>query len=108
MWLFRAGKAHNRQTVTYGELARMMGFKGSGVLGPILGRVLEYCRLQGLPLLTVLVVNSDTGLPSFNVETDMNRAREDVYRFNWFDVVPPLPEALAPAYDELRRGIKNG
>ena len=101
IWLILICKATNRQTITYGQLARMLGFKGAGTLGKFLGYILEYCPTQKLPPLTALVVNSQTGLPGegFTVE-DVGAARESVFNFDWYSVVPPTPQELEAA---LRR-----
>jgi hypothetical protein len=98
IWLILMSKAHNRQTLTYGMLADMMGFQGAGTLAPILGYVMCYCQQQNLPPLTVLVVNQSTGLPGAGLEGDhLHEAREEVFRYNWFDLEPPTPEALTIA-----------
>ena len=103
IWLILVGKAANRQTVTYGQLAEIMGFKGAGILAPMLGHVMFYCQQNELPPLTVLVVNQDTGLPGEGlIGAELNADREKVFRFRWYDLRPPAPEELASAY---RRGM---
>ncbi len=105
IWQILIGKAHLRQTMTYGELAALMGFKGAGTLAHLLGRVMFYCRLQDLPPLTALVVNQETGLPGDGLpEADLNSVREDVYSYDWYGLHPPTAEALDESY---QRGQKE-
>ena len=61
-----------------------------------------YCRRAGLPPLTVLVVNRDTGLPGtgwdrVNPGRDPNVERERVFNYDWFTIVPPTPEEFEAA-----------
>ena len=93
------GLAHNRQTITYGQLADILGFGGAGVFAGILGHIMFWCEGQGLPPLTVLVVNGTTGLPGAGLITpeDVHADRERVFAIDWYDVVPPSPEELAAA-----------
>jgi len=99
IWQILVCRASNRQTLTYGMLAATLGFGGAGTLAHFLGHIMHYCRLNGLPPLTVLVVNQETGLPGEGlVGADLNADRERVFRYDWFGVVPPTPEELAAAY----------
>lgn len=54
IWQILIAKASNRQTLTYGMLAQLLGFKGAGVLAPILGHIMFYCQQNSLPLLEEL------------------------------------------------------
>lgn len=99
IWLILTCKALNRQTLTYGSLAAMLGFEGAGTLAHLLGHIMHFCSENGLPPLTVLVVNQETGLPGEGlVGADLNADRERVFRLNWYSIVPPSPEELAQAY----------
>lgn len=101
IWLILIGAAHDRRTLTYGILAKTIGFKGAGTLAQPLGHVMHYCRRNGLPPLTVLVVNQETGLPGEGLtETDLNADREAVFGFDWYALVPPSPEELGAAFRE--------
>ena len=98
IWQILIGKAHNRQTITYGQLAELLGFGGAGTLAQLLGPVLHYCRQQELPPLTVLVVSKDSGLPGDGVkDIDLNSTREEVFRFNWYGIWPPTTDELNAA-----------
>jgi putative restriction endonuclease len=101
IWQILVCKASNRKTLTYGQLAELIGFKGAGTLAHFLGHIMYYCLQNGLPPLTVLVVNQETGLPGEGlIEANLNADRERVFRFNWFGIVPPTPEELEEAYEK--------
>lgn len=100
IWQILIAKAHNRQIITYGILADMLGFKGAGVLATPLGHIMYYCQQNELPPLTVLVVNKNTGLPGEGlIGADLNADRERVFQYDWFGVYPPTPEELRTAYE---------
>ena len=92
--------AHNRQTTTYGRLAGILDFAGAGVFAGMLGHIMNWCDQNELPPLTILVVNQETGLPGSGLTTPVNlhKEREQVFNFNWFDVVPPTAAELAAAH----------
>jgi hypothetical protein len=91
IWPILVSAAHNRQSLTYGDLADHLEFDGAGVFAHILGRIMEYCQKKELPPLTCLVVNQTTGLPGAGLTTveDLPRDREAVYRANWYAMYPP-------------------
>jgi hypothetical protein len=93
------GLAHNRQTMTYKMLADMLGYEGAGVFAAKLGHIMNWCQQNGLPPLTILVVNQETGLPGQGLVTPLNlhAEREDVFNYDWFNLMPPTPEELAAA-----------
>ena len=90
VWQILIGAAHNRQTLTYGQVANHLGFEGAGVLAQILGCIMGYCDAKTLPPLTCLVVNQTTGLPGAGLTTVENlpKDREAVYNHNWFAMYP--------------------
>lgn len=94
------GLAHNRQTMTYGQLADLVGFKGAGVFAAKLGHIMYWCVQENLPPLTVLIVNQDTGLPGDGLTSadDLHRQREEVFGTLWYRIVPPSPEELEAAF----------
>ena len=61
--LFIADAARCRRTVTYGDLALRFGGISRG-WGPVLNAIAAHLRKLGHPLLPVLVVAADTGMPS--------------------------------------------
>ncbi len=102
IWQILIGCAARRETVIYEELARKMGHGQPKVLAKQLGHVLYYCEQHGLPPLTVLVVNKNTGLPGEGFpgsEPQRGRVRERVFQFDWYGVYPPTAEDFQKAYD---------
>jgi putative restriction endonuclease len=109
IWRILIDKANNRQTVTYGELSNLIGRPVVLGIGVILDHVGHYCRQNNLPPLTALVVNRQTGQsgPGWergNPGSDQNDARQQVFGYNWSDIVPPTPEELREA---LQAGQQN-
>lgn len=85
IWQILIAKASNRQTVTYGIFADLLGFHGAGVLAHMLGHIMFYCQQNDLPPLTVIVVNQDTGLPGEGLSgADLSADRERAFNFRWF------------------------
>lgn len=104
IWPILISLAYNRQTITYGGLAGMLGFEGAGVFAGILGQIMNWCAANDVPPLTILVVNSKTGLPGEGLTTpaDLNADREKVFDYDWYDLVAPGAAALAAASVEAR------
>jgi hypothetical protein len=100
LWQILIAKAANRQVATYGELERLIGFKGAGVFAQTLGHIMYYCQQNGLPPLTALVVKKKTGLPGhgLTVRKDLDAGREEAFGCEWFKVLPPTPRQLGDAY----------
>lgn len=104
-WVILVGKARNRQTITYLQLANLMhgdsepplGRRAGQWKGMRLGQLLTYCKTRNLPLLPVIVVLKDTGLPAnmapYN-PPEPNAERERVFNFNWYDLHPPIESDL--------------
>ena len=99
-WQILAGAAMNRQTFTYKSLSQLMyGRTAAGVLDEILGHIAFYCNDSGLPPLTAIVVNSETGMPGHGIPAEnVPSEREEVFNFNWFDVYPPNSEILRASF----------
>ena len=102
-WQILVGKAMNRQTVTYKGLSILMFRKpAAGVLDQTLGFIAYYCIEHRLPPLTSIVVGEGRGTPGHDIPVDLatiDRQREEVYDFDWFDLYPPSEEALRTARD---------
>lgn len=100
-WQYLVGKAFNRQISQYEELRKLMGYPTSNPLASILGCIMFYCEQNGLPPLTIIVVNQ-SGVPGegFTAEELVNyhRRREDVFKFPWYNLVPPTAEELREAF----------
>ena len=100
-WQYLIGCALRRQLVRYGELADMMGYSDNRPLTNILGHLMHYCNQHDLPPLTVIVVNQD-GTPGQGFteipQEEFDAARERVFDFPWFEIVPPSFEELQLAW----------
>lgn len=92
IWVVLCGCAHNRQTITYKDLAQLIGM-GAGTLARPLGHVMRYCESNDLPALTSLVVKTGGGKPGTGLTSvqpgAMDAMRERVFRHNWYDRLPP-------------------
>jgi hypothetical protein len=101
-WLILVGCAMNRQTLTYDTLAKMMYRRSAaGVLNKILGHIAFYCKDEGLPLLTSIVVRKKRGAPGGGIPMALARIdseRERVYKTDWFNIYPPTAEELSAAH----------
>ncbi len=95
IWQLLIGAARLRQTLTYSTVADAIGM-GAGTLSQPLELVMRYCERGGLPPLTVLVVNQETGRPGAGLSTleELNRDRERVFNYAWFQLAPLRPEDL--------------
>jgi hypothetical protein len=101
-WQYLISKACNRQLVRYDHLRGIMGYQDNRPLFPILGHIMYYCQQEGLPPLTIIVVNED-GTPGegFNQfeRTEFDRQRERTFTYDWFAIYPPSPEEFTEAWN---------
>lgn len=101
-WQILIAAAKNRQTFTYLGLSQLMYQKdAAGVLDKVLGHVAFFCSDNKLPALTSIVVGKSRGTPGADIPVDpkvMDREREKVYAFDWYDVYPPTPAQLAQSF----------
>ena len=99
-YLVLIGAAWNHQILTYGGLSQsQMKYGDGGIISPVLGCIMGWCYEQGLPPLTVLVVNAENGEPGGGLTTvaDFPSAVQSVFRQNRFDLVPPTISELEEA-----------
>jgi len=87
--------AHNRQTLTYSLLGKAVGLPARS-LGHHLLHIANYCERNKLPPLTVIVVQTGGGHPGSGLSQleNLDRARESVYRHDWFKMRPLTAELL--------------
>jgi len=86
--------AAKNEKITYGELAKKLGLHHRAIryaLGPIL----EYCLLNELPPLTILIINKGTQEPGqgFFFAWDIENSADGfdkVYNFNWKSISNPF------------------
>ncbi len=90
IWMLLTSAALNRKTYTYGEIAKILGFKSANVMSQFLNPIMRLCKNNEYPPLTVLVVNQETGLPGDGlIIEEVNSDREKVFNFDWFRIKPP-------------------
>jgi hypothetical protein len=92
IWQVLIGVAHRRETITYKQLTTLIGMNAPGGMSRPLDTVFEYCNREGLPPLTILVVNEKTGRPGVGSGfegAEQDAQREKVYRHPWFQRLPP-------------------
>jgi hypothetical protein len=96
------GMAMRRQTTTYEGLSLLMyKKKAQGVLNKILGHIAFYCSDNKLPILTDIVVGKGRGTPGHNIPLSSSRfdkTREEIYRYDWYNVYPPSEAELETAF----------
>lgn len=89
-WRILAGKAMNRPTITYEDPSRLMYGKAvAGVLSQVLGHIAFYCKATQIPPLTALVIVKRVGRPGDRIPIDaaaIDGERENVYRYDWYNV----------------------
>ena len=100
MWQVLIATAHERRTITYGDLSDTVGY-GSTRIGEILNCIKRYCVSNGLPPLTVLVVfvsGNDAGRPNSEgcgVPREwIDYRRMEVFSHSWFKERPPTLDEL--------------
>lgn len=101
VWQILIGKAHNRQTMTYSELASLLGYSDARPIHHFLNPIMRYCDQNALPPLTVLVVQKGSGSPGEGLTTTVDAAadRQRVFAYNWYNLHPPTPDELKAALD---------
>ncbi len=94
IWPVLAFAAQNRQTLSYEQLAKLIGVVPPPALGQLLDPIHRYCKANKLPPLTALVVSIKTGMPGtgFTAATaaDVPAAQQEVYAWEW--PAAPTPE----------------
>ena len=104
IWPILIAAAAERRILTYGMVAHLIGYKVSVALGEPLFHIKHWCEVNGLPPLTVIVVNKETGKPGSGISLiDIDIAREEVFNYAWYSLVPPtVNEELKEAYKAER------
>jgi hypothetical protein len=99
IWQILISKAHNRQTITYIDLAKMIGYRDARPIPNMLDLIMRYCEQNELPPLTALVVNKGTGAPGDGLTTvrNLDNDREKVFNCDWYSLVPPSPTEFQQA-----------
>ncbi len=81
-------------------MSKLIGVPTAG-LGQLLEPIQSYCLLEGLPPLTILVVQKESGLPGVGFTgangAEYGKAYMDVYNEDWLGHGNPQPEKLEEA-----------
>jgi hypothetical protein len=103
IWAVLAWAARNRQSITYAQLGKLVGVPAAG-LGQLLEPIQSYCLVNGLPPLTVLVVQQDSGAPGSGfigaTASEFAKAQADVFATDWIEHGNPQPDRLEAAVRE--------
>ncbi len=103
LWSILALAAMNRQVLSYGLVAQMIGVP-TAALGQLLEPIQAYCLEHSLPGLTSIVVSDESGLPGsgFTAASDLPREQMRVFRERWTERQPPTPAELTDALRKQR------
>ena len=103
--------ASQNKLITYGELGVRIGIHHRPVRH-LLGLIQDYCLVNELPPLSILVVNKLEGKPGDGFVAwdadDIESGLKQVYEFNWGEHQNPFEFALSGvSEDELIMGLIN-
>jgi hypothetical protein len=103
-WPILISKAKSQSTLTYGDLADLIGFYPN-LLCDILGHIFSFCKKNDLPPLNSIVVGKSTGIPGEGAALKAEQVpaiQIEVFDFDWFDIIPPTIEELKEAFDYFK------
>lgn len=100
IWQVLIGLASNRQIITNGLLGQIIEVESVRTIGTYLDPVKRYCSKNGLPPLTILVVNIAKGPAGKGSTTahNENLDRENVFDYDWYDLYPPSEKDFEKLY----------
>ena len=100
--------SRRKKIMTYGELAGTMGYddyRAGHVLGRQLGIIGNYCVINDLPPLNVIVVTQETGVPGDEVILRRRRTVKEeqvaVCRQNWFAIRVPTTGTFRQVWESM-------
>ena len=92
-WIKLVELAKSHDTCFYKELGDFIGIHHRPVNIP-LALIQEYCLLNNLPPITILVVNDGSGKPGKGfiaaTENDFDKSRNNVFSYNWDNIENPF------------------
>jgi hypothetical protein len=98
-WSLLAFAAREHKCLGYPEIAKMTGMARTGVGGP-LGYIYYYCKAKRLPLLNLLAISQNTGVPSEGCPanlSDLPAQQARVFVYDWLKHGAPSIKALEEA-----------
>lgn len=91
-WPILIKRAESRSTITYGELGQALGVHHRAIRY-VLGVIQDYCLEEGLPPLTILIINASgrpgTGFIAFDLD-NFDEGLHKVYEFDWKSIDNPF------------------
>ena len=105
IWLILVHCALGKRTITYGDLAVMMGYskKSARITIKPVAIVAMFCKTYGLPLLNTLVISASLGEPgsqAFLTEGEsVAQSQQKVFNFDWVSIRIPTPGALRTLWE---------
>jgi putative restriction endonuclease len=95
LWSILVLSARHQKLVSYKTIEHLTGITRA-FLGPFLGPIQKYCIDEGLPPLTVILVEEATGRPAYGFTATKNvlSAQNRVFVFDWFSKAVPSPEVF--------------
>jgi hypothetical protein len=110
-WPILTERARNNETISYQDIAKSLDIHYRWV-GTVLDPIQEYCRLNNLKPLTVLVVRKSDGHAGdgfcHNNLTRQEADRKSVYEFDWDNLAIPTVDEFIDAYNRGRPGEHYG
>lgn len=109
VWIVLTGwvQYRNGKTVTYGELAELMGYERQAgrTLAEALGMVSLYCLYNGLPPLSCIVVARNSNAPGWEGMiphgSSVLKEQKRVWKTKWLQFRTPLPGTFRRVKEEL-------
>lgn len=103
----RQGSSLGAKTMSYGDLARAMGYedaRAGHTLSRQLGIVARFCIANDLPPLNAIVVVEATGAPGEEVllregQTSWRKEQKAVAAHDWFAIRPPTTGTLRKIWE---------
>ena len=100
-WPVLVGTAMSRSTITYGELGAEIGVHYRAIRY-VLSVIQDYCLEEGLPPLTILIINSSgkpgTGFIAYDLSY-FEKGLEKVWKFDWNSIKNPFE--FSQSYESL-------
>jgi hypothetical protein len=99
IWSLLLFAAEHRQTLTYSIVSRYTGLLNPGI-GGALFPIQRLCESRGLPKLTSLVVQQDSGMPGEGLQIkscEFPGELQRIFSYDWSPVNAPSEEDFANA-----------
>jgi hypothetical protein len=109
VWIALSGWVQHRngQTITYGELAQLLGYEPQAgrTLADALGMVSLYCLYNELPPLSCIVVSKSSNTPGWEgmipKGSSLAKEQKKAWRTNWHLFRTPSPGTFRRVREEL-------